>query len=278
VISGALNDFSQAVVPWIIEREFAGRLIYAGGDDVLAMLPVADAFPAAARLRAAYSGAGDDTLPRQRGERRNRLFLSKGFAYLNGRLMRMMGPRATASCGIVIAHHQTPLSLVLRELRQAERAAKNFRRSVDGKPADRNAWHITVLKRSGGRLDLSGDWGPPLELLQELIEFLASPEVSRRAVYNSLEWLHDLPLVDGKPDRLQLGAMLAYQMERQTDLPKKETARRLAGKLVDEVMPHDRNAVARLTNFLTVAEFLAREQRASRRPAEDAAVAGGERA
>lgn len=278
VISGALNDFSQIVVPWVVEREHAGRLIYAGGDDVMAMLPVADALSAAARLRSAYSGQGQDLLSAKRSERLDRLLLSKGFAYLNGRLMRMMGPRATASCGIVVAHHQTPLSLVLRELRQAEKAAKRFRRCVEGKPADRNAWHITVLKRSGGRLDLSGDWGAPLGLLRELIDFLASPEVSRRAVYNSLEWLHDLPLVEGVPDRLQLGAMLAYQMARQTDAAKKGEARRLAGRLVDEVMGHGKAALERLANFLAVAEFLAREQRASRRPAQDEAVAGGERA
>ncbi|GIU76986.1 MAG: hypothetical protein KatS3mg005_0224 [Bryobacteraceae bacterium] len=275
VISGALNEFSQNVAPWIVEREHAGRLIYAGGDDVMAMLPVADALSAAARLRAAYSGQGQDVLSVTRSERWDKLLFSKGFAYLNGRLMRMMGPRATASCGIVIAHHQTPLSLVLRELRQAERAAKSFRRCLDGKPSDRNAWHITVLKRSGGRLDLSGDWGAPLELLRELIKFLASPAVSRRAVYNSLEWLHDLPVADGVPDRLQLGAMLAYQMARQTDGPMKDTARRLAGKLADEVMSHGRAALERLKNFLAVAEFLAREQRASRRRLEDAAVAGG---
>lgn len=278
VISGALNDFSQTVVPWVVGREHAGRLIYAGGDDVMAMLPVADALSAAARLRAAYSGQGQDVLSAKRSERWGKLLLSKGFAYLNGRLMRMMGPRATASCGIVIAHHQTPLSIVLRELRQAERAAKNFRRCINGKPVDRNAWHITVLKRSGGRLDLSGDWGAPLDLLRELIEFLASPAVSRRAVYNSLEWLHDLPLAEGVPDRLQLGAMLAYQMARQTDGPMKETARRLAGRLVDEVMGHGQAALERLSNFLAVAEFLAREQRATRRTAPDEAIAGGQRA
>ena len=33
-----------------------GRVIYAGGDDVLAMLPVADLIPAMQRLRQAYSG------------------------------------------------------------------------------------------------------------------------------------------------------------------------------------------------------------------------------
>lgn len=278
VISGALNDFSQIVVPWVVEHEYAGRLIYSGGDDVMAMLPVADALPAAARLRAAYSGLGQDQLSEKRSERWDKLLLSKGFAYLNGRLMRMMGPRATASCGIVIAHHQTPLSLVMRELRGAEKKAKGFSRSENGSTVDRNAWHITVLKRSGGRLDLSGDWGAPLELLRELIDFLASPAVSRRAVYNSLEWLHDLPLAGGVPDRLQLGAMLAYQMARQTDGPMKDTARRLAGKLVDEAMGHGKAALVRLANFLTVAEFLAREQRASRRPAREEAVTGGERA
>jgi CRISPR-associated protein Cmr2 len=278
VISGALNDFSQIVAPWIVEREHAGRLIYAGGDDVMAMLPVADALKAVARLRAAYSGRGQDQLSAKRGERWEKLLLSKGFAYLNGRLMRMMGPRATASCGIVIAHHQAPLSLVLRELRQAERKAKSYRRRVDSRVADRDAWHITVLKRSGGRLDLSGDWGAPLELLGRLIDFLASPEVSRRAVYNSLGWLHDLPCAAGAPDRLQLAAMLAYQMERQTDRPLKPEARRLAGELTDEALRHEKDALHRLSNFLTVAEFLAREQRASRRTPEDAAVAGGEQA
>ena len=271
VISGALNDFSQVVVPWVVEREHAGRVIYAGGDDVMAMLPVADALSAAARLRAAYSGQGQDALSAKRSERLGKLLLSKGFAYLNGRLMRMMGPQATASCGIVIAHHQTPLSLVLRELRGAERRAKMYTRFVNGQKRDRNAWQITVLKRSGGRLDLSGDWGEPLRLLEQLRDFLASPEVSRRAVYNSLEWLHDLPLEAGRPQREQLATLLAYQMERQTDKAKKAEARRVAGLVVEEAMRHDQGALDRLRNFLCVAEFLAREQRASRAAAPVAA-------
>jgi CRISPR-associated protein Cmr2 len=48
-ISAALNDFSLTVVPHVVEEEFLGRLIYAGGDDVLAMLPVADLLPAMQR-------------------------------------------------------------------------------------------------------------------------------------------------------------------------------------------------------------------------------------
>lgn len=277
-ISGALNDFSQTVVPWVVEHEYAGRLIYSGGDDVLAMLPVADALNAAARLRAAYSGQGQDLLSAKRSERWAKLLLSKGFAYLNGRLMRMMGPRATASCGIVIAHHQTPLSLVMRELRAAEKKAKGFSRTENGSTVDRNAWHLTVLKRSGGRLDLSGEWGGPLALLGQLRDFLASPEVSRRAVYNSLEWLHDLPLPGGRPDRDQLCLLLAYQLERQTDRSRKAEARRLAGEIVEEALRYPdahHRPLERLAQFLTVAEFLAREQRAAALPHEAVAAAEG---
>ncbi|MGQ9634947.1 MAG: type III-B CRISPR-associated protein Cas10/Cmr2 [Bryobacteraceae bacterium] len=260
-ISSALCDFSQTVVKHVVEFEFAGRVIYSGGDDVLAMLPVADALAAIGRLRQAYSGTGNDMIGRN--QPKNKLLLARGFAWLNGRLMRMMGPNATASCGLVVAHHQTPLSLVLRELRQAERNAKNFRRVSGGKSIDRNAWHIRILKRSGGAIGLSGEWGAPLELLQQTREFLASSEVSRRAVYNSLLWLHDVPLVGGRPHPEQLKALLAYQMERQADGSKKATARLLAEKLVEEALGQGERPLERLESFLTVAEFLAREQRAA---------------
>lgn len=273
-ISGALNDFSQIVVKHVLEHEFAGRVIYSGGDDVLAMLPVADALGAIERLRQAYSGSGDDEFDRRTAQRR--LLLRNGFAYLKGRLMRMMGPNATASCGVVVAHHQTPLSLVLRELRAAERAAKNFRRLVNGRAVDRNAWHIRILKRSGGALSLSGEWGEPLRLLKETRDFLASEEVSRRAVYNSLEWLHDLPQAGGRPDRALLETLLAYQLERQTNRPKKDEARRLAGRLAGEALRDPSDALKRLENFLSTAEFLAREQRTMQPPRELAKAAAKE--
>lgn len=263
-ISGALNDFSQIVVKHVLEHEFAGRVIYSGGDDVLAMLPVADALGAIKRLRQAYRGSGDDEFDRRTAQ--SRLLLRNGFAYLKGRLMRMMGPNATASCGVVVAHHQTPLSLVLRELRAAERAAKNFRRTVNGREVDRNAWHIRILKRSGGALSLSGEWGESLDLLEEICKFLASKEVSRRAVYNSLEWLHELPQTGGRPDPALLESLLAYQLERQTDRPSKKQARDLAGKLAKEALRDPSDALKRLENFLSTAEFLAREQRATQPP------------
>lgn len=54
-ISKALGEFTQTV-PDIIQRH-NGFLIYAGGDDVLAILPLQDAIPAAIACRKAYAAA-----------------------------------------------------------------------------------------------------------------------------------------------------------------------------------------------------------------------------
>lgn len=248
-ISGALNDFSLTVVRHVVEEEHLGRVIYAGGDDVLAMLPVVDALPTAQRLRHAYSGVD----PAHDGGRDpHGLTLHKGFAILKGKLMRMMGHTATASCGIVIAHHQAPLAAVRQELEAAERRAKN---------AGRDRFSITVIKRSGGALKLTAEWGEPLKLLNDLRCFLREEGVSRRAVYNTAEWLHDLPEPQG--DAALLANLLAYQMDRQADTAagEKHDIRQLAQRLATLAAQQPKDRLNWLANFMSVAEFLARETR-----------------
>lgn len=275
-ISGALNDFSQTVVRHMVEEEHLGRVIYAGGDDVLAMLPVADLLPCMQRLRHAYSGTLPEDEAKDWGELRrdrNALHCKGGFAWLRSRLMRMMGEHATASTGAVIAHHQAPLGAVLRELRAAEQRAK--------KEGGRDAFSITVIKRSGGALHLTAKWGEPLGLLADLIEFLRDEATSRRAVYHSLEWLRDLP--DPACEPAMLEALLTYQLDRQSGGDARKQAPDLASRLTqlakqqndearsrpagsrcgptnDEAKPRD-HARRWLANFLAVAEFLARETR-----------------
>jgi len=256
-ISGALNDFSQTLVRHVVEQEHLGRVIYAGGDDVLAMLPVADLLSAMQRLRHAYSG--DD--PEHQDGVWQGLTLQKGFAAIKrgGRLqvMRMMGATATASCGAVIAHHQAPLGAVMRELRAAEKRAKE--------QGGRDAFSITIIKRSGGALHLTEKWGEPTLLLNELRDFLAEPGVSRRAVYHTLEWLkeHELPVPDG--DGAMLQTLLAYQLDRQTDKHADQAKAQvpdLAQRLTTLTLRQPESRIPWLRNFLSVAEFLARETRA----------------
>jgi CRISPR-associated protein Cmr2 len=256
-ISGALNNFSLVVARHVVEVEHMGRLIYAGGDDVLAMLPVVDLLPAMHRLRVAYSGHD----PAHEDGSREGLALKNGFALLKRgkaglQLMRMMGHRATASCGAVVAHHQAPLSAVMRELHAAEKRAKT--------EGGRDAFSLSIVKRSGGALRVTAKFGEPLALLSDLRAFLADDGVSRRAVYNAFEWMKDLP-----PDApALLRQMLGYQLARQADkaaLGRHELAR-LAERLADlafKTIPSD-DAGRRmpwLQQFMSAAEFLARDTR-----------------
>ena len=249
-ISGALNDFSLTVVRHVVEEEHMGRVIYAGGDDVLAMLPLTDILPAMQRLRHAYSGADPS---HEGGSDPSGLTLNKGFAFLDGRLMRMMGTRASASCGAVIAHHQAPLSSVRRELEAAEKRAKQ--------EGGRDAFSLTILKRSGGALRLTAKWGTPIALLVRLRDFLSREGVSRRAVYNTLEWLVDLPEPRGNSDLL--ASLLAYQIERQADATARqhEDIPGLTRQLAELAVMQAPRSLEWLQNFLSVAEFLARQTR-----------------
>jgi CRISPR-associated protein Cmr2 len=55
LLSRSLAFFCHTLAPWVVEREFRGRLIYAGDDDILALAPADDALPIAARLQQLYS-------------------------------------------------------------------------------------------------------------------------------------------------------------------------------------------------------------------------------
>ncbi|MEW6168801.1 MAG: type III-B CRISPR-associated protein Cas10/Cmr2 [Pseudomonadota bacterium] len=269
-ISAALNDFSLSVARHVVEEEFMGRLIYAGGDDVLAMLPVSDLLPCMQRLRAAYSGHDGQQNAESRG--RDRLVLRDGFALLGNKLMRMMGspwttpdgrvhPGATASIGAVIAHHQAPLSAVLRALRAAEKRAKN--------EGDRDAFSLTVLKRSGGALFFTDKWqrdgvDPVLTCLRELALAFRDEDASRRAAYHVQAWSTDLPepsqLGSADAYREMIRSLLHYQFERQGLEAKGQP---MHSARLGRLMPVDsRNAAMDyINNLLAVAEFLARETR-----------------
>lgn len=197
-ISAVLNDFSTQVARHVVENVFKGKLIYAGGDDVLAMVSVDDLLPCMLLLRAAYSGVGEwsNALPGLADLAGLRL--RRGYVELNHRLLPMMGTQATASMGAVVAHHQAPLAGVLRALHAAEQRAKQH---LNG---GRNAFCLRLMKRGGGEVAITSrfwqtaDAPPPLQdsalgLLLRFAQAMGESEMSRRAVYNTTEWLAGLP-------------------------------------------------------------------------------------
>jgi CRISPR-associated protein Cmr2 len=90
-LSKTLAGFASVDVPRIIERHH-GTLVYSGGDDVLALLPIRSAVPCARELAGQFSQS-------------------------------LVGQ--TASTGIVFAHYKSDLRIALEECRAAEKQAKN---------------------------------------------------------------------------------------------------------------------------------------------------------
>lgn len=294
-ISQALNDFSTRLARHVVEDCCKGKLLYAGGDDVLALVAVDDLFDCMQLLRLAYSGIAPHEemglsehiglLQKGGSGRQNRLLLSKGFGLLDGRLMTLMGEKATASMGAVVAHHSAPLSAVLRELRAAESTAKNTAHGKDnGQDINRDAFCLRVLKRGGGEVSVTSPWWPvtgqtpntsqsALALMKKLADALAKTAFSRGAIYDAQLWFAGL--TDNPSDitntvwRAQITASLAYQFERKSG--DGATAKQVVDFVCDVIQPkHPRTAVE---DFLIASEFFAREARSFKDRAQEAKAA-----
>jgi CRISPR-associated protein Cmr2 len=258
-ISEALNHFSLKVARFVMEDCFKGKLIYAGGDDVLAFVCVDDLLPAMTLLRYLYSGRQVPEWLEERIDRgaRDRFGSNQGYLTLDKALLLTMGGKATASCGAVVAHHQAPLGHVMKRLRATESQAKNA--------GGRDAFSLKIIKRAGGEIGItdkwwrSNDYRQAPELLFKLMGLLSTPGVSRRATYHSVRWLSQLP--PGPPMDM-LKANLVYQFKQQGGGSDGDhLARELAG-YAHANFPCESASV--LGDMLMVGEFLARESRLNR--------------
>ncbi len=181
-ISTALRNYSIEFVRKIVEEEHYGRLIYAGGDDVLALVNVNDLFEVMRKLRAGFSGQ----IRFENGSIKVDWKETKGFVEKDGKLLLTIGKNATASCGVVIAHYKMPLKIVLDKVREMEKKAK------EGK---KDAFAISLLKHSGEeRVGVSKWRYDGFDVLENLREFGKTlkkidnePSLSKRFIYHLYE-------------------------------------------------------------------------------------------
>lgn len=127
-LSDQLVAFTRAAEQ--VVRGHFGALIYSGGDDVLALVPVDQVAACATQLRAQFA-----TLVRPPG-----------------------GVKATLSIGLAIAHYNEPLTEVLRWVSEAEQRAKTHRDAVA----------LAVHTRSGGRAAVAASMAPGDPILDRL--------------------------------------------------------------------------------------------------------------
>jgi hypothetical protein len=189
--SEALSNFALLCARPIVEA-FDGRLIYAGGDDVVALVPADTALACAAALRLAFTG-------REVRDRFGRvLFNSPAPGFLSteawrdehqrGRAIPFLvpGPDADCSVGIAIAHFKSPLQDVVRAAQAAEKRAK---RKPSAGGLDRKAVAVTLMKRSGEIIEWGAKWNGGLELYRALATALDAGELSAKFPHRFAELL-----------------------------------------------------------------------------------------
>ncbi len=127
-ISNALNKFTGSV-PALVEQH-NGYLIYAGGDDVLALLPLEDALTCAAAVKALYLKCFEE--------------------------YPLITTTTTISAAVEFAHIKMPLTKVLRD-------AHNLLDDVAKEATGRDAIAVRVWKPGGMTLQWAQPWSIALE-------------------------------------------------------------------------------------------------------------------
>jgi CRISPR-associated protein Cmr2 len=148
-ISGALTNFAMRIAPRIVRRH-KGELIYAGGDDVLALVPTETAIACADELQRAFRGIYSDGTP--------------GYELADGHSWLVMGPCATLSAGVAVVHYKEDLRVALDLAREAEREAKRN---------GRNQLHLFIARRSGERSGANLRWAECAAMNRAVNAFLA---------------------------------------------------------------------------------------------------------
>lgn len=166
-ISTGLQHFASVLVPEIVKSHF-GTLVYSGGDDVLALMPVETALACANDLRAAFSTDA------------------------------VMGGKASLSAGLAVVHTMEDLRQALQAAREAEKVAKSGGRDQLGG---------VVVRRSGEKGEFRVPW-TMVQNLDALRGFFTTGAMSDRWIYHLRSAAITLKALPRDAQRAELGRLL----------------------------------------------------------------------
>lgn len=181
-LSDSLKNFSLTFARDIVEKDHAGKLVYAGGDDLLAFLPTEHLLSAMRSLYRCFRG------------------MKNGYELKGDELLRLTGgvhdressdyrhEGVTASMGVVIVHHSYPLYHAMQE-------AQAVLKETAKKQLGRNAFAIRLLRRSGEsteggykfNADVQSCTGDVLQLLDDIVRYIKEDHLSGRLPYTMAE-------------------------------------------------------------------------------------------
>jgi CRISPR-associated protein Cmr2 len=218
-----------------------GKLVYAGGDDVMAFVNLKHLFDVLIKLR--------EKFPK---------FEALGFNVKDNH-------RSTASAGVVIAHYKTPLSEILKWARKMEKDAKD--------KGGRDAFAIAVLKHSGEINKTIFKWQlediKPIELMRDICQKIQNEEFSNTFIKSlNIEFLK-LMDKEGKwgekqAIKTEIKRLTLKSFQRKKD-ETKENFNKRKDKISNEFIPElgsffsNSKKLNNFLSFLNIVDFLSRE-------------------
>lgn len=227
-ISQALTRFATQV-PEIVSKQY-GQCVYAGGDDVLALIPINKAIDCAKELSDCFQ-----------------------------QIMEPVGGTAknkpSLSVGIGISHLMTPMGKQLDLARKAEKLAKD--NDNPDKTKRKNALAILFQPRSGAEIAFRERWdNNPAKLLNDWINIHSKDLLPRRAAYNLREESFSLDWAKNKPGLIEKETRRILEHKRTSDDEKIEN------KLINTICERVKTiGCAALANELILTQRLAQEDK-----------------
>jgi CRISPR-associated protein Cmr2 len=173
-ISTALSDFNKRIKAIVDDSN--GKLIYGGGDDVLALLPVETALDCAQKLRNAYITSFRTHMPELKRD------------------------EGTISAGIIYSHMTTPLQAVVRDAHSLlDKKAKE--------ETGKDAFAIRVWKRGGPILEFAKKWEKIVSNVDEILDvkkMFSERKVSSGFIFRFRELIDIMEVIGGRDQRLKL--------------------------------------------------------------------------
>ena len=180
-ISGKLADFAASCRK--VVADYGGSLIYAGGDDVLALVPLHTVLGLARRLH-------DD--------------FAKNAADAFGEYKPEVIP--TLSVGVAIVHHLEPMSEARALAKEAEKKAKSLK--------NKDALAIGVSKRSGGTIWYAARWDTkPDNQLEEWVRLFEAGVLPQKAAHDLARAMAPLSIVKPSKDIVKPGKAMEDKEE-----------------------------------------------------------------
>lgn len=191
-LSRALLDFSNQLVPYLTEQRYAGRLIYSGGDDILAYTNLWEWDAWLWDVRQCFRGQPDPQGEFDESGHYWRWVRGHNPGSLPSRPLFTMGQAATLSFGIVIAHHSVPLAIALENLWKAEK--EGAKKHLDPNGNQKDALQVQVLYGNGNCLKATAKF----EVFAHWISLLTANKDLEPALFEQAAQLwkqHPVPVV-----------------------------------------------------------------------------------